>query len=71
MHGIKSTLAFCGYILRNYFLYIAQDFINEMLGPRYMYMYKQQLIEQEAHGPQRSSEKTVQINKHIRLYHND
>ena len=69
MHDIKSTLAFCGYILRNYFLYIAHDFINERLGPRYI--YKQQLIEQEANGPQRSSEKTIQINKHMRLYRND
>ena len=25
---------------------------------------------QEAHGPHRSPEKTVQINKHIWLYHN-
>ena len=25
---------------------------------------------QEAHGPHRSPEKTVQINKHILLYHN-
>ena len=25
---------------------------------------------QEAHGPYRSPEKTVQFNKHIRLYHN-
>ena len=25
---------------------------------------------QEAHGPHRSPEKTVQINKHIRLHHN-
>ena len=26
--------------------------------------------QQEAHGPHRSPEKTVQINKHIWLYHN-
>ena len=25
---------------------------------------------QEAHGPHRSREKTLQINKHIQLYHN-
>ena len=29
------------------------------------------LNKQEAHGPHRSPEKTVQINKHIWLYHND
>ena len=28
------------------------------------------LSKQEAHGPHRSPEKTVQINKHIWLYHN-
>ena len=28
-------------------------------------------FKQEAHGPHRSPEKTVQINKHIWLYHND
>ena len=26
-------------------------------------------FKQEAHGPHRSPEKTVQINKHIQLYH--
>ena len=30
----------------------------------------QWIIKQEAHGPHRSPEKTVQINKHIWLYHN-
>ena len=27
-------------------------------------------VEQEVNGPHRSREKTVQINKHIRLFHN-
>ena len=27
------------------------------------------MTKQEAHGPHRSPEKTVQINKHILLYH--
>ena len=31
----------------------------------------QNSFQQEAHGPHRSPEKTVQINKHIWLYHND
>ena len=35
--------------------------------PLHMYWYSEK---QEAHGPHRSLEKTVQINKHILLYHN-
>ena len=31
---------------------------------------KECFSKQEAHGPHRSPEKTVQINKHIGLYHN-
>ena len=31
---------------------------------------KSSKVEQEAHGPDRSTEKTVQINKHTWLYHN-
>ena len=32
--------------------------------------HRDDLVNQEAHGPHRSPEKTVQINKHERLYHN-